>query len=112
MKWLKHLFPSLKQVRPEVVVDLPEWTLADAADLGRFLETKTGKRLIQRMRYDVTCAVLDPNEATINMRDEWRAISHVLDGIQSMADYEYWKYRDKEFLEREFLSEGTGFSGE
>lgn len=106
MKWLKHLFPSLKEVTPRVVHDCPEWTLQDAASLEHFLETVAGNKLLERMRYDLTCVVLDPSEMNLSMRNEWRAIAYVLAGIESMANTEYWKYRDKEYLESEY---GTGF---
>ena len=113
MSWLKHLFPSLKEVTPKLVTDLPDWTVDDAANLDRFLETSTGHRLMERMRHDISCIVLDPSEMNVKMRDEWRAIAHVLAGIESMARVDYWKYRDKEFLEQEygatFHKDGTGF---
>jgi len=112
MNRLRHIFPSLREVRPEVVLEAPDWSVDDAGALNAFLTTNTGKKLLGRMRYDVTCIVLDPRDMDSDMRDQWRAIAHVISGVESMANTEYWKLRDKEYLEREYLSEGTGFGGE
>ena len=102
---LKKCFPNLGAPKAEVVLELPEWSVADANQLHAFLESRAGHKMMERMRHTVTAMCLDPRHCDEQMSADRRALALVINGIELLTDDEYWKYRDKEYLEREFVSE-------
>lgn len=103
--WLRKCFPSLGTPKVEVVLDLPHWTVADCQQLQAFIESNTGKKLISRFAHTATAMCLDPNHFDEQMSSDRRAIALFLQGLKSLADEDYWKYRDEEYLKQEFAEE-------
>lgn len=98
--WFARVFPAFKgTVEPRVVMDLPEWTEADAANLANFLETRTGQRMMDRMRVTVTAMCMAPEDGDVMFRATRRSMALVLNGVESMADQDYW--RAKAFANRD-----------
>lgn len=92
--WFALVFPSMRaEMTPRVVMDLPEWTEADAANLANFLETRTGQRMMDRMRVTVTAMCMEPSDGDVMFRATRRAMALVLNGVESMADQVYWRAR-------------------
>ena len=89
--WLALVFPSMKtEVGTRVVVKVPEWTEADAANLTNFLETRTGQRMMDRMRVTATGMALTPEDGDVMFRATRRAFALVLHGIESLGDWDYF----------------------
>jgi hypothetical protein len=92
--WFALVFPAFRaEVKPRVVMDLPDWNEADAANLANFLETRTGQRMMDRMRLTVTAMCMSPDDGDVMFRATRRSMALVLNGIESMADQDYWRAR-------------------
>ena len=100
--WLTKCFPGAKKPRTEVITEMPSWSVADANQLHAFLESRAGHKMLDRMKHTVTAMCLDPRHFDEQMSADRRALALVINGIEHLADDEYWKYRDKEYLERAF----------
>lgn len=98
--WLKECFKGMGKPKVEVVVDMPSWSVADANQLQAFLESTAGKKMLDRMKHTVTAMCIDPRHFDEQMSADRRALALVINGIEHLADDEYWKYRDREYLER------------
>lgn len=97
INWLKRLFPATPdQFRPKVVEDLPTWTESDASQLDAFLQSRAGKHLMDRMKYTITAMCLDSRELDKEARADRRAMAWVIEGIDSLADTDFWHKRDRE----------------
>ena len=89
--WMAMVFPALKpEVATRLVVKVPDWTEADAANLANFLETRTGQRMMDRMRVTATGMALTPEDGDVMFRGTRRAFALVLHGIESLADWDYF----------------------
>lgn len=92
-EYLKHLFPSFGRMKTTVQNDCPEWTVGDAVVLAGFLDTPTGKKMMDRFRHSVTAMVCDPKPMDEATRAERRSVAWMITGLQSLADVEFWRKR-------------------
>jgi hypothetical protein len=94
MKWLTKIFPRLsgKKLHPQFVLDLPPWDEQDAERLLMFLESHTGSRLIDTLRHSVTAMALTTDDLSEKERADRRSLAFVLEGIETMADVDYWRF--------------------
>ena len=93
-KWLKKLFPGMRQEwHPVAVVRLPEWTERDAATLREFLATPAGQKLVDRMRYTVTAMCMSTTDNSAETRATRRSLALVMEGMSSMADWDNYRRR-------------------
>lgn len=92
--WLERIFPALRnrEFPTQVTLELPSWDEQDAERLELFLESQTGKKVMDTFRHSVTGMALSTEDLTEKERAERRALAYVLEGLVSMSDIEYWRF--------------------
>ena len=85
-----------EEIKPRVVVDLPDWQVGDAIQTNAFLESRPGKKLLDRLRFTATAMCLDDEHCDAQLSADRRAFALVIMGLESMADEEYWRSADGE----------------
>ena len=89
MKWLDRLRGNKPiVVKTVVVLNEPEWTGDDAANLATFLRTNAGEKLIEIMHHQVTMMCMSGERLTDTENAERYALRMTIAGIYTHADIE------------------------
>lgn len=98
LKHLRKLFPQSKPQMRVVLEDCPEWDSSHAEHLALFLSSGSGQCLLKRLRFEICATLLNPNLAEEN-RNLARAMTLLLEGLESNADVASWAEAERRPLD-------------